>query len=310
MRQTKHGCGAAIKVNCPCMQQQQKVEGLRPGLYLVATPIGNLQDITLRALRILRECDLIACEDTRHTQQLLNYFEIKTPTVSYHKHNERERTNELVPKLQSGTSIALVSDAGMPGISDPGNVLINTAIREQISVIPIPGPSAFVCALAASGLPAENFTFRGFLPARPGARRTALEGIRDLSETVIVYEAPHRIAALLKDITEVLGHNRRIVIARELTKIHEEFLRGTAAELAEKFAPEDVKGEIVLLIAPPEAASTATMNWSRFTPTQRLRELMEKENIAEKTALRTVAREFRISRSEAYRELQKIKLRR
>ena len=299
-----------MKVNCACMRQQKKVEELRPGLYIVATPIGNLQDITLRALRILRECDLIACEDTRHTQQLLNYFEIKTPTVSYHKHNERERTNELIAKLQRGTSIALVSDAGMPGISDPGGVLINNAIREQISVIAIPGPSAFVCALAASGLPAENFTFRGFLPARPSARRTALEGIRDLSETVILYEAPHRIAGLLKDITEVLGHNRRIVIARELTKIHEEFLRGTAAELAEKFMPADVKGEIVLLIAPPEAASTATMNLLRFTPTQRLRELIEKENMAEKTALRTVAREFRISRSEAYRELQKIKLRR
>src|SRR5438477_1099058 len=216
-------------------------------LYIVATPIGNLEDITLRALRVLKEADLIACEDTRQTQKLLNHFDIKKKTVSYHDFNELTRAAELVKDLEEGMKIAVVSDAGMPGISDPGFRLVTLAVRHHIAVVPIPGASAFVTALAASGLPTDSFRFSGFLSPKTGQRRTELEQIRNSPRTQVFYEAPHRIVETLADIVAVLGGSRHVVIARELTKLHQEFLRGRADDLLEQLKSRDgVKGEITL----------------------------------------------------------------
>src|SRR5437870_8859122 len=221
-----------------------------PGtLYIVATPIGNLEDITHRALRVLREVAVIACEDTRRTRALLNHYGIKTRTISYHEHNERERGAELAKLLEAGKSVAIVSDAGTPLISDPGFRIVNTAIERGIMVVPIPGPTAFVAALVASGLPSDQFFFAGFLPARANARRAHLEDLAAIPATLVFYEAPHRIAATLKDALNVLG-NRRAVVARELTKLHEEIVRGRLSELAKRFSQSTAtRGEIVLLIS-------------------------------------------------------------
>ncbi len=205
-----------------------------PSLYLVATPIGNLEDITLRALRVLKEVDLIACEDTRQTLKLLSHYGIKTRLVSYHEHNEMTKAAELVVDLEGGAKIALVTDAGMPGISDPGFRLIALAIRHHVPVVPIPGASAFLAALVASGLPTDSFRFSGFLPAKSGQRRKLLESVKDSPRTQVFYEAPHRLLETLADVVEVLGNDRHVVVAREVTKIHEEFLRGRAAEVLEQ----------------------------------------------------------------------------
>src|SRR5467141_2942202 len=224
-----------------------------PTLYLVGTPIGNLEDITLRAVRLLKEVDVIACEDTRQTQKLLNHYGITTRTISYHEHNEMTRSAELVKEMQEGASVALVTDAGMPGISDPGFRLISLTIRHQLPVVPIPGASAFLAALVASGLPTDSFRFSGFLPAKSGQRRKLLESVKDSPRTQVFYEAPHRLLETLSDVSEILGDARHVVIAREVTKIHEEFLRGRAREIFEQLkARGDVKGEITLLIAKPE----------------------------------------------------------
>src|SRR5216110_1477173 len=203
---------------------------LAPGLYLVGTPIGNLDDITLRALRVLKEADLIACEDTRQTQKLLSHYGITTRTISYHEHNEMTRSAELVLELERGARVSLVTDAGMPGISDPGFRLISLAIRHHVPVVPSPGASAFLAALVASGLPTDSFRFSGFLPAKRGERRTLLESVSNSPRTQVFYEAPHRVLEALQDVIEVLGPERHVVVAREVTKLHEEFLRGRAAE--------------------------------------------------------------------------------
>src|SRR5438874_177589 len=200
-------------------------------LFIVATPIGNLEDISQRALRILREVDLIACEDTRHTRGLLNHYGIRTKTISYHEHNEDERAEELCSQLESGKNIALVSDAGTPLISDPGFRIVNAAIQRNIPIVPIPGATAFAAALSASGLPSDQFLFAGFLPPRASARRARLEDLRAIQATLIFYEAPHRIATALRDAVDILG-NRQAVVARELTKLHEEFVRGRLNELS------------------------------------------------------------------------------
>src|ERR1700751_1797584 len=214
------------------MEEAQEAKSRNgPSLYLVGTPIGNLEDITLRALRVLKEVDVIACEDTRQTQKLLNHYAIATRTTSYHEHNEMTKSAELVKEMQEGVSVALVTDAGMPGISDPGDRLVTLAIRHHVPVVPIPGASAFLAALVASGLPTDSFRFSGFLPAKRGERRTALESIRTSPRTQVFYEAPHRVLESLEDIVEVLGPDRHIVIAREVTKVHEEFLRESAAEV-------------------------------------------------------------------------------
>jgi 16S rRNA (cytidine1402-2'-O)-methyltransferase len=292
---------------------------LEPALYLVGTPIGNLEDITLRALRVLKEADLIACEDTRHTQQLLNHHAIATRTVSYHEHNEMTRAPELVLELERGASIALVSDAGTPGISDPGFRLISLAIRHHVPVVPIPGASAFLAALVASGLPTDSFRFSGFLPAKRGQRRQLLESIKTSPRTQVFYEAPHRVKEAVEDVAEILGPARHIVIAREVTKIHEEFLRGRANDVLEALkARVEIKGEITLLIAKVEEADVrvcagdspaqeASPCPKKQPIRQRLAQIMVEENLDEKAALKKVAKERGISKSEAYREWQRSK---
>jgi 16S rRNA (cytidine1402-2'-O)-methyltransferase len=280
----------------------------KPALYLVATPIGNLEDITLRALRVLKEVDVIACEDTRQTQKLLNHYAISTRTTSYHEHNEMTKSAELVKEMQEGASVALVTDAGMPGISDPGYRLITLAIRHHVPVVPVPGASAFLAALVASGLPTDSFRFSGFLPAKRGERRAALEAVRNSPRTQVFYEAPHRIVEALTDVVELLGESRQVVVAREVTKLHEEFLRGRAAEVLETLKErESVKGEITLLIGKAEGASVGTAAPGRPSVRQRVAQIMAEEKVDEKAALKKVAKERGVSKSEAYRELQRSK---
>jgi 16S rRNA (cytidine1402-2'-O)-methyltransferase len=278
---------------------------LEPGLYLVATPIGNLEDITLRALQVLKQVDRIACEDTRQTQKLLNHFEISTPTISYHEHNEQARASELIALLQQGGRIAVVSDAGTPAVSDPGFELVRVAVAAGVRVIPIPGANAALSALVASGLQSERFLFVGFLPAKPGARRTELEALASAMAglTLVVYEAPHRILETLSDVEAVWGEQVRVVVARELTKIHEEFLRGTAREVRLALSGRDrVRGEIVLLI---EAISGTQPATDGLSVAQQVRRLMEVDGLDEKDALKRVARDRGVSKSDIYRELQR-----
>ncbi len=278
-----------------------------PTLYLVATPIGNLEDITLRALRVLKGVDLIACEDTRQTQKLLNHYGITTRTVSYHEHNEMTRAAELIVDLEQGTRIALVTDAGMPGISDPGFRLITLAIRHRVPVVPIPGASAYLAALVASGLPTDSFRFSGFLPAKRGERRTVLESIKSSPRTQVFYEAPRRVVETVEDIAEVLGPERHIVIAREVTKLHEEFLRGRAEEVLESLRSRgEVKGEITLLIGKAEETAQKAVP-ARVSVRQRVDQIMTEESVDEKIALKRVAKEMGVSKSEVYRELQRSK---
>ena len=279
-------------------------EQKKPGtLYVVATPIGNLEDITYRAVRVLKEADLIACEDTRHTAKLLAHYGIDKPTVSYHEHNEAARAEELVAKLTAGVNVAQVSDAGMPGISDPGYRVIRLAIEHRIQVVPVPGASATIAALAASGLPTDGFQFLGFLPARSGERRTLLESVRSAQQTTVVYEAPHRIAETMKDIAELLGAERPVVLARELTKVHEEFIRGSAAEILKHLREHELKGEMTLLIGRSEGPAVAT----KKNIASRVEEIMRRQQIDENAALKAVAKEQGISKSEAYRELQRVR---
>ncbi len=269
-------------------------------LYLVATPIGNLKDISLRAMDILRSVDLIACEDTRHTRKLLNHFEISTKLISYHEHNEKERAEELGKFLSDGRSVAIVSDAGTPGINDPGFRLVQKAIEIGVRVEPIPGASAFVAALVGSGLPTDSFLFGGFLPAKKSERQKRLQELSSVPATLIFYEGPHRLGKSLADCAEILG-DRSAVIARELTKLHEEFVRGSLSELAVKFSDANIKGEIVLLID-----RERSLNFSVKHPgslQDRVSE-MESEGLDRKAALKKAAKEFGMSRSEAYRILQ------
>ena len=287
---------------------------LAPGLYLVATPIGNLEDITLRALRILRSADRIACEDTRQTAKLLNHFGISTPTVSYHLHNETGRAEELLNELKAGARIALVSDAGTPAIADPGAELVARAIAAGIVVYPIPGASAALAALIASGLSTERFTFHGFLPSKSGQRKTVLESLRsDITAahadnpptTQIFYETPHRILEALSDIAATLGPTHRIVLARELTKLHEEFLRGPVSEvLATLQQRSAIRGEMVLLLDGTLAITTAQ-------PTQQSLadevSALIRSGLSEKDALKQAAKSRNLGKSEAYREYQRTK---
>jgi 16S rRNA (cytidine1402-2'-O)-methyltransferase len=275
---------------------------LAPGLYLVATPIGNLEDITLRALRVLRSADRIACEDTRQTQKLLNHFGITTPTISYHMHNEGPRAEELLAQLQAGARIAVVSDAGTPGIADPGHEIASAAIAAGIPVFPIPGANAAISALSASGLDTESFTFHGFLPAKEGQRKTALEALPRDNATHVFYEAPHRILDTLADLESTFGSTQPIVIARELTKLYEEILRGTVTDLRAQLAARPVvRGEIVLLFSPVanEAATTQKSIAAEVAA------LIQSESLSEKDALKRVARDRGIGKSDAYRELQR-----
>jgi len=284
---------------------------LAPGLYLVATPIGNLEDITLRALRVLKQADRIACEDTRQTAKLLGHFGITTPTVSYHAHNEAVRAGELIEALKQGGRIAVVSDAGTPGVADPGSVLAREAIDAGIAVFPIPGANAAISALIASGLSTERFAFHGFLPSKEGARRTKLEALRDTlthSEpaTHIFYETPHRIVATLEDVVATFGAAHRIALARELTKLHEEFLRGTASEvLAALQSRPSIRGEMVLLLdGTPTLALHPAGETAHITLGAEVSALI-KSGLSEKDALKQAAKSRGLSKSEAYREWQR-----
>jgi 16S rRNA (cytidine1402-2'-O)-methyltransferase len=283
--------------------QVDSLEAPRRGsLYLVATPIGNLEDITLRAVRILKEVHQIACEDTRHTLKLLNHFEIHKPLVSYHEHNELTRAPELVMAMEQGASIALVSDAGMPLISDPGHRLVSLSIRHHIPVIPIPGPSALLAALSASGLPNEEFLFLGFLPSRTGGRRRALEHLRIEDRTLILYEAPHRIAETVADALTILG-DRPACLAREVTKLHEEFRRGKLSDLAQSLEEHPAKGEITLLIGSLDRAGEGVHIDTAQSLASRVDELIHQAKLDRKEALKLAAKERGLSRRDAYRQL-------
>lgn len=272
-------------------------------LFLVGTPIGNLEDITLRALRTLKEADLVACEDTRRTQILLERYQIQTPTISYHDHNEMTRAPELILRLEEGEHIALVSDAGMPGISDPGHRLISLCIRHGFPVVPVPGASAFLAALAASGLPTHPFRFGGFLPAKKGQRRKELEELKDATRTMVFYEAPHRIIATLDDIADIMG-DRHVVVAREVTKIHEEFLRGRCLEVLKELRRRDkVKGEITLLIDQPDKDTPAPP--TGLSLRGRVEELMKEKGLKKMAALKAVAKERGVSKRQAFEEFEK-----
>lgn len=266
-----------------------------PGtLYLIATPIGNLEDITLRALRILREVDLVACEDTRQTQKLLSHYGIQKRMVSYHEHNEALRAPEIIAELENGGNVALVSDAGTPLVSDPGYRLVSKAIERGVRVEPVPGPSAVLAALSASGLPTDSFQFRGFLPPRSAQRRKCLAALKDEPATLIFFEAPHRIRETLEDINEVLGP-RPVVLAREITKIHEQFLRGAASELLHSQLP--LRGEFTLLIGKAPASERKEAEIPAVEAIEeRIRAGMDRME-----AIKAVARERGLSKREVYR---------
>ncbi len=269
-------------------------------LFVVGTPIGNLEDITLRAIRTLKGVDLIACEDTRRTQKLLAHYGIETNTVSYHEHNEMTCAPELVFRMEQGSKVALVTDAGMPVISDPGSRLVHLALRHNIPVVPIPGPSAFVAALTMAALPVDQFRFIGFLPSRRLRRRRVVRGMKDAAQALVFYEAPHRIIEMLTDVHEILG-DRPIAIAREVTKIHEEFLRGPVSAVVEQLKKKPVKGEITVVVGVPGKEPPRP-------PTRSIRselnQLMAERGLDERGALKAVARARQISKSEAYRQLQ------
>ncbi len=270
-------------------------------LYLVSTPIGNLEDITHRAVRVLAEVAVIACEDTRHTKKLLNHYGIKTKTISYHEHNERERAAELVELLKQGSDVAVVSDAGTPAISDPGFRLVRAAIESDLQVVPVPGASALISGLVASGVPTDEFYFGGFLPSRSGARRARLSVLRSITATLVFYEAPHRIAATLRDAHEILG-DRAAVVARELTKMHEEIVRGGLRELAARFASADTaRGEMVLII--DHATIESEVETAGSASIAELVARLETEGLDHRAALKKAARELGLSRDEAYRRL-------
>lgn len=274
-------------------------------LFLVATPIGNLEDITLRALRVLREADLIACEDTRHTRKLLDHFGIERPMVSYYEQNEVRRAAELLGRLEQGQKIALVSDAGTPGLSDPGYRLVHAAVERGIRVTAVPGAAAAIIALVVSGLPTDAFSFAGFLPSRAGARRQLLEEWRSRSETLVFYESPHRLAEALRDLEEVLGGERPMVAARELTKLHEETVRGSITEVRRHFGEQAPRGEFVLVVQGKMAAAPAEAPEQDLAA--RMRELLAQPEMDEKRALKQLAREWGIGRSDLYRRWQRMK---
>jgi 16S rRNA (cytidine1402-2'-O)-methyltransferase len=270
-------------------------------LYLVATPVGNLEDISLRALRILKEVDLIACEDTRHTAKLLTHYGIRTPSQSYHKFNEESRAQQLVQMLREGKNIALVSDSGTPLVSDPGYELVSSCRREGIQVVPIPGPSAAIAALIASGLPADSFCFSGFLPSKRSLGKHRLEELAGLPMTLILYEAPHRLLSSLEDMAAILGP-RRATVARELTKIHEELLHGTLPELLTLLQARDrIKGEITLVIERGE--NTPVHAEYPESLRQHMEEEMRKTGLPRNEALKSVAKQRGITRKDAYNQL-------
>lgn len=264
-------------------------------LYVVATPIGNLEDITARALRVLGEVDLIAAEDTRHSRKLLNHFGIRTPMISCHEHNEQRRQELLLGRLAAGEKIALISDAGTPAIADPGYRLVRACHAAGVTVVPIPGPSALLAALSAAGEPTDRFVFEGFLPSRAAAREEALRALCGESRTVVCYETPHRLAAALAAIAAVWGGDRPLVVARELTKLHEELFRGTVSEALAHFGAVRIRGELVLVL-PPFALTAPRRELAEV-----LRERLAGGRLSRKDAVKQVAKEFGVPRGDVYR---------
>ena len=272
-------------------------------LFVVATPIGNLEDISLRALRVLKEVDLVACEDTRETLKLLAHYGISKRLTSYHEHNEMTRAPEIVIELEQGAKVALVSDAGTPAISDPGYRLVHLCLRHGIAVTPVPGASAFLAALSASGMPVSEFVFLGFLPARPTARRKALRAVTEEPRTLAIYEAPHRVLDTLEDALEILG-NRPAVLAREVTKMYEEFQRGHLEDVLAAVRKKPPRGEITLLVGPPDGEAVHAGNEAGAAPlARRVEEIMREGGVDRKAALKQAARERGLTRREAYRQL-------
>lgn len=269
-------------------------------LYICPTPIGNLEDITLRTLRILKEVDLIAAEDTRHSIKLLNHFQIKKPLTSYHEHNEKEKGQELIEKLLSGVNIGLVSDAGMPGISDPGEEIIKMAIKEGIQVVVLPGPTASITALVSSGLETGKFVFEGFLPSKKRDRAEGLENLKAEKRTLILYESPHRLVDTLKDMIEILG-NRNIALAREISKVHEEIYRGTIQEALEKFSSSTVKGEFVLVVEGNKDKEEAV----NIDIKKELEKYIE-EGYSKKASIKIVAEKHNLPKNQVYKEMNQI----
>lgn len=273
-----------------------------PCLYLVATPIGNLEDITMRAIRILKEADYIAAEDTRNTKKLCNYFEIDTPLISYHDHNQEAGGEKLLQLLRDGKTIALVSDAGLPAISDPGADIAMKAIQEAFAVVPLPGANAAITALIASGLPTQPFYFHGFLSRYKKERREGLEALRSKQETILFYEAPHRLKEMLKDVQLVLG-NRQIVLARELTKKFEEFIRGTVEEALEWANTNEVRGEFVVIIeGTQEKIVEEAAIWEALSIKEHVQQLMDEQAISSKEAIKEVSKLRKLSKREVYQE--------
>jgi 16S rRNA (cytidine1402-2'-O)-methyltransferase len=270
-------------------------------LYIVATPIGNLEDITLRAIRTLRETDLIAAEDTRHTQKLLNKYDIHTPLTSYHDHNKEEKAPVLVARMLEGKSVALVSDAGTPGISDPGYFLINLAVDQKVPVVPIPGATAAVAALSISGLPTDSFVFEGFLPSKQTARRKRLEELKSEKRTLVFYEAPHRIINTIEDMTSIFGE-REAVVTRELTKIHEEAIRGSLQEVLGRLNQGSFKGEFTIIV---RGATDGPMEQTIDTR-EYLKNLMLHRGLTKKEAIAAAAEELKLPKKEVYKESLKI----
>lgn len=266
-------------------------------LYVVATPIGNLEDITLRAIKVLQTVDVIAAEDTRHTLKLLNHLEISKPLISYHRHNEDIKTEILLEKLLGGQDIALVSDAGTPGICDPGEVVIKKCIEKGIEVIPIPGACAMINALIASGIDTKEFTFLGFLPLNKKLRKEKLEEIKQSQKTIMVYEAPHKLQATLKDLSNIL-EDRQIVLARELTKIHEEFIRGNIEEIIEK--AENLKGEIVLIIEGKQKVEMES-NFENLSLEEHYK-IYEQQGMDKKEIIKKIAKDRKLSKNEVYQK--------
>ena len=264
-------------------------------LYVVATPIGNLEDITYRAVRILNQVDLVAAEDTRHSRKLFAHFGIHKPLVSYHDHNEQQRQEELLLRLQAGENIALISDAGTPCIADPGYRLIASCHAAGITVVPIPGPSAIITALSAAGVSTERFAFEGYLPQRTKARGDLLRQLNGEQRTLVFYEAPHRLAATLADLVEIMGAERPLVVARELTKLYEEFFRGTAAEALTRFTQEPARGELVLMIPPSSQGPQMNVR-------DALRKLLNESDLSRREAVKLIAKEYGLSGSDVYRE--------
>ena len=266
-------------------------------LYIIATPIGNLEDITLRAIRILKEVDLIAADDTRHTLKLLNHLEISKPLISYHRHNEEIRTEELIKELKTGKNIGLVSDAGTPGICDPGEEIIKKCIEESIKVVPIPGACAMINALITSGISTKEFIFLGFLPLNKKSRKEKLEEIKNANKTIILYEAPHKLKNTLNDLSDIL-QSREVVLARELTKIHEEYIRGTVKELMEK--TDNLKGEMILIIEKNNKDNEEELNSLNNLTLEEHYNFYEKRGLNKKEIIKKIAKDRNVSKNEIY----------